>query len=97
MIVKLPKAVNVTSFGLASTGACGDGPRAGVKGFMIETSSNGHRWVTAFVGSAPNNGKLLNYVPKAGKKNVRYVRFTMLSNHGDKLFMDVMELTVHGK
>lgn len=96
VIVKLPKAINVTSFGLASTGACGDGPKAGVKRFMIETKSGG-RWVTAFVGDAPSNGLLLKYLPKAGKKNVRYVRLTMLSNHGDPLFMDVMELTVRGK
>lgn len=97
VVVKLPKSIKVANFGLASTGSCGDGPKAGVKRFMIETSSNGHRWITAFVGRAPNNGKLLTYIPTAGKKNVRYVRFTMLSNHGDKLFMDVMELTIHGK
>jgi hypothetical protein len=96
VVVKLPKAINVTSFGLASTGACGDGPKAGVKKFMIETKSGGH-WVTAFVGSAPNNGQLLTYIPTAGKKNVRFVRITMLSNHGDRLFMDMMEVSVRGK
>jgi hypothetical protein len=96
VIVKLPKAVNVSSFALASTGACGDGPRAGVKKFMIETKS-GSSWVTAFVGSAPNNGQLLTYIPTAGKKSVRYIRVTMLSNHGDPLFMDVMEISVRGK
>ena len=97
VIVKLPETINVTTFGLASYGACGDGPEAGVKRFMIETSSSGHNWVTAFVGNAPSNGRLISYKPTAGKKNVRYVRLTMLSNHGDNLFMDVMELTVHGK
>ena len=35
-------------------------------------------------------------MPKAGKANVRFVRFTMLSNHGDTLFMDVMEFSVRG-
>ena len=96
VIVKLPKAINVSSFALASTGACGDGPTAGVKKFMIETKSGGH-WVTAFLGIAPNNGKLLTYVPTAGRKNVRFIRLTMLSNHGDPLFMDVIELSVRGK
>ncbi len=96
VVVRLPKTIDIKNFGLASTGACGDGPKAGVKRFMIETKSGG-RWVTAFVGSAPNNGKLRTYVPKTGKKNVRTIRFTMLSNHGDPLFMDVIELTVHGK
>ena len=95
VIVKLPKSINVTSFALASTGACGDGPRAGVKRFMIETKSGGS-WVTAFVGNAPNNGKLLTYIPRAGKKNVRFVKITMLSNHGDSIFMDVMEVSVRG-
>ena len=49
------------------------------------------------MGTAPSNDKLLTYVPHAGKDNVRFVRFTMLSNHGDPLFMDVMELSVRGK
>ena len=96
-MIKLPKAVDVTSFAVASFGACGDGPEAGVKKFKIETKTNGGSWITAFVGKAPSNDKLLTYVPHAGKANVRFVRFTMLSNHGDPLFMDVMELSVRGK
>ena len=40
---------------------------------------------------------LKTFVPKTGKANVRFVRFTMLSNHGDPLFMDVMEFRVRGK
>jgi hypothetical protein len=97
VVIKLPKVVDVTSFAVASTGACGDGPESGVKKFKIETKSAGGNWITAFVGTAPNNGKLLTYVPHKGKANVRFVRFTMLSNHGDPLFMDVMELSVRGK
>jgi extracellular elastinolytic metalloproteinase len=97
VVIKLPKAVDITSFAVASTGACGDGPTAGVKRFKVETKTAGGGWITAFLGDAPNNGKLLNYVPKTGKDNVRFVRFTMLSNHGDPLFMDVMEFSVRGK
>jgi extracellular elastinolytic metalloproteinase len=97
VVIKLPKAVDVKSFAVASTGACGDGPQAGVKRFKVETKTGGGRWITAFTGSAPNNGKLLTYVPRAGKANVRFVRFTMLSNHGDHLFMDVMEFSVRGR
>jgi extracellular elastinolytic metalloproteinase len=95
VVIKLPKAVDISSFGLASTGACGDGPKAGVKDFKIETKSGG-RWVTALVGTSPSDGRLHVYVPSGGTDNVRFIRFTMLSNHGDKLFMDVLELTVHG-
>ncbi|MGZ5307239.1 MAG: M36 family metallopeptidase [Actinomycetota bacterium] len=96
VVVKLPKAVDITSFAVASTGSCGDGPSAGVKRFKVETKTAGGRWVTAFVGTAPNNGKLLAYVPTTGTAGVRFVRFTMLSNHGDPLFMDVMEFSVRG-
>ncbi len=97
VVIKLPKAVDVTSFAVASYGACGDGPSAGVKKFKIETKTNGGSWITAFVGTAPSNDKLMTYVPHSGTANVRFVRFTMLSNHGDPLFMDVMELSVRGK
>jgi extracellular elastinolytic metalloproteinase len=97
VVIKLPKAVDVTSFAVASTGACGDGPQAGVKRFKVETKVTGGNWITAFVGSAPNNGRLLTYVPHDGTANVRLVRFTMLSNHGDRLFMDVMEFSVRGR
>ena len=97
VVIKLPKAVDVSSFAVASYGACGDGPSAGVKKFKIETKTNGGPWITAFVGTAPSNDKLMTYVPHAGTANVRFVRFTMLSNHGDPLFMDVMELSVRGK
>ncbi|MEO8422880.1 MAG: M36 family metallopeptidase [Actinomycetota bacterium] len=96
VVVKLPKAVDVTSFAVASTGSCGDGPEAGVKKFKVETKTANAGWVMAFIGSAPNNGKLLTYVPKTGTANVRFVRFTMLTNHGDPLFMDVMEFSVRG-
>ena len=49
------------------------------------------------MGNAKSNGRLQTYMPKTGKDNVRFVRFTMLSNHGDPLFMDVMEFSVRGK
>ncbi len=97
VVIRLPKVVDVTSFAVASTGACGDGPRAGVKRFKVETQTAGGDWITAFAGRAPNNGKLLTYVPTTGMGNVRFVRFTMLSNHGDPLFMDVMEFSVRGR
>ena len=97
VIIKLPKAVDVTSFAVASTGICGDEPSAGVKRFKVETKTTGGGWVTAFVGDAPSNGKLLTYVPHTGKANVRFVRFTMLSNHGDPDFMDVTEFSVRGR
>jgi hypothetical protein len=97
LVIKLPKVVDITTFAVASTGACGDGPEAGVKRFKVETKTVGGRWITAFVGTATNNGNLKVFTPRHGKANVRSVRFTMLSNYGDPLFMDVMEFSVRGK
>jgi hypothetical protein len=97
VVIKLPKAVDITTFAVVSNGACGDGPEAGVKKFKVETKTANGNWVTAFVGTAKSNGKLKAYTPTNGKANVRFVRFTMLSNHGDPLFMDVMEFSVRGK
>ena len=47
-IVRLPQAVDVTSFGVASGGACGDDFTAGVKHFQIQTRTNSDApWKTA--------------------------------------------------
>jgi hypothetical protein len=97
VVIKLPKVVDITQFAVASTGACGDGPEAGVKKFKVETKTANGQWITAFTGTAKSNGVLKTFAPKTGNANVRFVRFTMLSNHGDPLFMDVMEFRVHGK
>jgi hypothetical protein len=97
VVIKLPKAVDITKIAVASNGTCGDGPEAGVKEFKVETKTAAGNWVTAFEGTANNNGNLKVYTPRTGKANVRFVRFTMLSNHGDPLFMDVLEFSVRGK
>jgi extracellular elastinolytic metalloproteinase len=97
IIVKLPKAVNISSFAVASDGTCGDDPSAGVKKFKIETKTNNGDWVTAVAGRIDNDGALHVFKPTAGKQGARFVRFIMLSNHGDPLFMDMMELSVRGK
>jgi hypothetical protein len=97
VVIKLPKAVDITTIAVASSGTCSDGPEAGVKKFKVETKTANGNWITAFVGNAKNNGKLNPYTPTRGKADVRFVRFTMLSNHGDPLFMDVLEFSVRGK
>jgi hypothetical protein len=95
--VKLAKVVNITSFALASGGTCGDGSEAGVKKFRIETKAKTGGWVIAVTGQVPANDAFVIFKPHAGEKHVLYVRFTMLSNHGDPLFMDMLELSVRGK
>jgi hypothetical protein len=97
-VVELPKRVDVTSFGVASGGACGDGPDAGVKKFAIQTRKTANAsWVTAVTGSVPANGELRVFKATAGKQDVRFVRFVMKTNHGNDLFMDVLEVTVRGR
>jgi extracellular elastinolytic metalloproteinase len=97
-VVELPKRVDVTSFGVASGGTCGDGPDAGVKKFAIQTRRNANAdWITAAAGSVPANGELRTFRATAGKQNVRFVRFVMKTNHGNRLFMDVLEVTVRGR
>jgi hypothetical protein len=97
IVVKLPKSVNISSFALASDGTCGDGHRAGVKHFQIQTKTNSGKWITALTGTVDNDGLVHVFKPTAGQKGVRFVRFIMKSNHGDPLFMDLMELSVRGK
>jgi hypothetical protein len=95
--VKLSKVVDITSFAVASSGTCGDGPKAGVKKFWIETKGKNGGWVNLGTSKVAANGKFAVFTSKTGTKNVLYVRFTMLSNHGDPLFMDMLELSVRGK
>ena len=96
-VVQLPTAVDVSTFGVVSGGTCGDGPEAGVKAFTIETRKNANApWRTAVTANAPSDGQLHAYTPTAGTAGVRFVRFTMRSNHGDANFMDVLEVTVRG-
>jgi hypothetical protein len=68
-----------------------------VKGFTIETRKNANApWKTAVTANAASDGQLHAYTPTAGSAGVRFVRFTMRSNHGDANFMDVLEVTVRG-
>jgi hypothetical protein len=99
VVVKLPKAIKVSNFGVASSGTCGDGPESGVKGFTIQTRTQNGDWITVVKANAQNDGELRTYKPNGSKglKKVRFVRFIMRSTHGDDLFMDVLEVTVRGK
>ncbi len=96
-VVQLPKAVDVTAFRVASGGTCGDGPDAGVKRFAIETRRRGGPWVLAASGKVSADGVLHTFRARAGKENVRFIRFIMKSNHGNPDFMDVLEVVVRGR
>jgi hypothetical protein len=82
VVVKLPKKVNVSSFGVDPSATCGDGASASTAGFRIETSPNGTTWTTAATGTftSANDGKINKVTPTAGAAGVQFVRFTITSN-----------------
>ena len=110
--VQLPKAVDITSFGVDPTATCGDGGSASTGDYKIETSTNGTTYVTAATGSftSADRGQLndVTLAPGTGT-GVQYVRFTMLSNQTPDFatncpngaysgcqFTDLTELAVFG-
>ncbi len=97
LTVKLAGRIDVGSFGVASNGTCGDGPSAAVKSFTIETRSGHRAWVTAVVNTKSFPlGRFVTFVPKAGSTRVTQIRFTMRSNRGNPLFMDMLDISVRG-
>ncbi len=98
VIVRLPRRIDVTSFGFATAGTCGDGPKAAVRVFEIQTRRHkGKPWVTAYRRSKRLPlGVLHTLEPEAGTRRVRFVKLIMLDNRGDPLFMDMLELSVRG-
>jgi hypothetical protein len=96
VVVKLPRAVDVASFGFDPGATCGDPPDAAVDDFEIQTRTANGRWITAFSGHGGPQGELRTLMPKDGTENVRYVRLVLESNRGHRLFMDASELTVRG-
>ncbi len=98
VVVKLPRAVDVTTFGFAPGASCGDPPDAGVKAFDIFTRTAHGAWILAVSReSALRAGRLNRLVPDRGNRNVRYVKLTMRSNRGNTTFMDMEELSVRGR
>ncbi len=96
IIVQLPKAVNVSSFGFAAGNDCGDPTDAAVSSFEIYTRKVGGRWVLAFTGGRLPIGRMIDLVPRAGKTQVRFVKLVMLANRGNDKYMDMRELSVRG-
>ena len=94
--MKLPKAVDVSSFGFDPGNTCGDGPAAATKTFAIYTKKAGGRWVLAFSGGRLKTGRLNRLVPSAGARSVRFVKLVLLTNRGDPSYMDMSELSVRG-
>lgn len=98
-IVRLPGRIDIASFGFASDGTCGDGPQAAVRVFQIQTRrAKGEPWITAYRRSKRlPRGVMHTLVPTRGAEKVRFVKMVMLDNYGDRLFMDMLELSVRGR
>ncbi len=82
LTVDLTRPVDVTGFGVDPAAACGNGPSASTAGYRIETSTDGTTWAVAAEGTfaAADRGVRNEVLPAATLVDVRYVRFTMLSN-----------------
>ena len=97
--VQLPASVTVTSFGIDPAATCGDPSTASTRQFQVETSPDGVTFTVAAAGSftLAQGGRLNEVTPTAGAANVRFVRFTAISNFFNvNDFVDVSELSVHG-
>jgi hypothetical protein len=103
--IKLPATVNVTDIAVDPGATCGDGPDAGTKQFVLQTSRDGKRFHRAKSGqfTITDQGHLNRIIPaRAARSKVRYVRLQAVSNFGNfdptsgVRFIDVSEIAVHG-
>ncbi len=104
MIVTLPQAVNVTSFGIDPTATCGDDEVAGTRKIRIETSTSaaGGTFVNALTANDEflpfrelDEHSMIERVPvPAARNNVRRVKVTLLANSGGSFF-DLSEFAVY--
>jgi extracellular elastinolytic metalloproteinase len=97
-VVRLPRSIDVTTFGFATGGTCGDEAAARVRAFSIQTRrANSRHWTTAYVNRRSLTASVMHTLrPRRGTDNVRYVRVIMRSSSGDHRFMDMLELSVRG-
>ncbi len=82
LTVDLGQAVDVTGFAVDPGATCGHGPSAATAGYRIEASTDGTTWTVANEGTftSADRGVRNDLLPAATLADVRYVRFTMLSN-----------------
>jgi extracellular elastinolytic metalloproteinase len=112
LTIKLPQAVDISTFGVDPTATCGDGGSASTGDFMLETSPDGVAFTEAATGTfgVADRGHLntVDLNPGTGT-DVQFVRFTMLGNQTPNFpvncpagafsgcsFTDLTELAVFG-
>jgi extracellular elastinolytic metalloproteinase len=77
--VKLPKAVDITSFGVDPKSTCGDAGSASTGDYTIEVSTNGTDWTTVADShfAIADRGHLNEVDPTGPTAGIQYVRFTI--------------------
>jgi len=112
LTIQLPRAVDISTFGVDPTATCGDGGSASTGDFMIETSADGVAFAEAATGTfgVADRGHLNTVALNPGTgTGVQFVRFTMLGNQTPNFpvncpdgafsgcsFTDLTELAVFG-
>jgi hypothetical protein len=112
IVVKLPAAIDISTFGVDPSNTCGDSPSAATGDFKIETSADGTTYQVAAEGqfTPADLGRVNSVTPNAGTGDgVQFVRFTMIAPQVFQIpgascpgpfsgcdFMDMSELEVYG-
>jgi hypothetical protein len=102
VVVRLPERITLSGFQVDPGATGGDPDSASTAQYRIETAqlsgSGPGAFTQAAAGtfSAPNNHRLNSIAATAGTANVSFVRFTMVTNQGNPLYMDMSELVVRG-
>jgi extracellular elastinolytic metalloproteinase len=112
IVVKLPAAIDISTFGVDPSNTCGDSPSAATGDFKIETSADGTTYQVAAEGqfTPADLGRVNSVTLNAGTGDgVQFVRFTMIAPQVFQIpgascpgpfsgcdFMDMSELEVYG-
>jgi hypothetical protein len=104
VVVRLPRAVNITTIGLDPSATCGMDRSTAVKAFTLQTRTSASApWVTALVREkALPQHRLTTLRPSKGRRRVRFAKLIMRSNRHRRArddgatFMAMSELTVRG-
>ncbi|WP_049793302.1 M36 family metallopeptidase [Conexibacter woesei] len=108
LVLRLPQAVDVTSFAIDPSATCGDDETAALGRYELETSQDGSTYTPAASGTfgPAHNGRSNPVAATAGSgAAARWVRLRMLSPQGPTSdptrsaseFMDVTELSIYGR
>ncbi|GAB1639940.1 M36 family metallopeptidase [Krasilnikovia sp. MM14-A1259] len=87
VVLKLPRAVDITELTLDGTATCGDAGSASTGKFRIETSPDGTTWTVAANGqfTSADRNRANQVTLSAGTSGVQYVRYTMLSSQAQDM------------